>query len=112
MPNRSHLLVGALATAAIALITSSPPLRGQGPRLRQIAAVSASDLRSWDGQVDRRIRSRELELRLEREDTLIAGRSHTRYQQTVNGVPSFGGTGARGSRRARAWSSQRAANRA
>ena len=95
MPNRSHLLVGALATAAIALITSSPPLRGQGPRLRQIAAVTASDLRSWDGQVDRMIRSRELELRLEREDTLIAGRSHTRYQQTVNGVPIYGANVAR-----------------
>ena len=41
MPNRPHLLVGALAAAAVALITSSSPLRGQGPRLRQIAAVTA-----------------------------------------------------------------------
>jgi thermolysin len=95
MPNRSHLLAGALAIAAIALITSSLPLSGQQTRLRQIAAVTPSDLRSWDGQVDRMIRSRELELRLEREDTLVPGRSHTRYQQTVNGVPIYGANVAR-----------------
>lgn len=47
MPNRSHLLVGALATAATALMTSSPPLRGQETRLQQIAAVTAADLRTW-----------------------------------------------------------------
>jgi bacillolysin len=95
MPHRSPLLAGLIAAAATALITSSPPLRGQETRLQQIAAVTPSDLRSWDGQVDRMIRSRELELRLEREDTLIAGRSHTRYQQTVNGVPIYGANVAR-----------------
>ena len=95
MPHRSPLLAGLMAAAATALITSSPPLRGQETRLQQIAAVTPSDLRSWDAQVDRRIRSRELELRLEREDTLIAGRSHTRYQQTVNGVPIYGASVAR-----------------
>ena len=95
MPNRSHLLVGALATAATALMTSSPPLRGQETRLQQIAAVTAADLRTWDSQVDRMIRSRELELRLEREDTLIPGRRHTRYRQTVNGVPIYGADVAR-----------------
>ena len=95
MPTRSHLLVGALATAATALITSSPPLRGQETRLRQIAAVTPADLRTWDSQVDRMIRSRELEMRLEREDTLIPGRRHTRYMQTVNGVPIYGADVAR-----------------
>jgi thermolysin len=90
MPHRSHLLVGIVATAATALITSSPPLRGQEPRMQRIVAVTAADLRTWDSQVDRMIRSRELELRLEREDTLIPGRRHTRYLQTVNGVPIYG----------------------
>ena len=41
------------------------------------------------------IRSRELELRLEREDTLIPGRRHNRYIQTVNGVPIYGADVAR-----------------
>ena len=95
MPHRSPLLAGLMATAATALITSSPPLRGQETRLQQIAAVTAADLRTWDSQVDRMIRSRELELRLEREDTLIPGRRHTRYRQTVNGVPIYGADVAR-----------------
>jgi Zn-dependent metalloprotease len=76
-------------------MTSAPPLRGQETLLQQIAAVTAADLRTWDSQVDRMIRSRELELRLEREDTLIPGRRHTRYTQTVNGVPIYGADVAR-----------------
>jgi thermolysin len=70
-------------------------LRGQETRLRQIAAVTPADLRTWDSQVDRMIRSRELEMRLEREDTLMPGRRHTRYRQTVNGVPIYGADVAR-----------------
>jgi bacillolysin len=95
MPNRSRLLVGALATAATALITSSPPLRGQETRTQHITAVTPGDLRTWDSQVDRMIRSRELEMRLEREDTLIPGRRHSRYMQTVNGIPIYGADVAR-----------------
>ena len=37
------------------------------------------------------IRSGDLELRLDREDTLIEGRRHRRYAQTVRGVPVYGG---------------------
>jgi bacillolysin len=95
MTLRSHLITGAAAAFAAALVSSPSLLRGQEPRTQHLAAVTAGDLRTWDSQVDRMIRSRELERRLEREDTLIPGRRHTRYIQTVNGVPIYGADVAR-----------------
>ena len=95
MPHRSHLLGGVVVAFAAALASSPPLLRGQEPRLQHIAAVTAADLRRWDSQIDRMIRSRQLEMRLDREDTLIAGRRHARYTQAVNGVPIYGGDVAR-----------------
>ena len=41
------------------------------------------------------IRSQELQLRLDREDTLMTGRRHTRFTQMVNGVPVYGADVAR-----------------
>ena len=97
MPHRSHLLVWhGCRRRRPRLISSSPPLRGQetAPAAHR-RGDTCGDLRTWDSQVDRMIRSRELELRLDREDTLIAGRRHTRYAQTVNGVPIYGADVAR-----------------
>ena len=90
MTHRSQLLTGSLAVLGLAILITSPPLGGQEPRVRQVTAVTPGDLRTWDGQVDRMIRSRELEVRLDREDTLMPGRRHTRYTQTVKGVPVYG----------------------
>ena len=95
MTHRSHLITGVIAVFATALVSSPSRLRGQEPRLRQIAAVTPAELRTWDSQVDRMIRSRELEMRLDRKDTLLAGRRHTRYTQTVNGVSIYGADVAR-----------------
>ena len=95
MTHRSHLITGVVAVFATALVSSPSRLRGQEPGLRQIAAVTPAELRPWDSQVDRMIRSRELEMRLDREDTLMAGRRHTRYTQTVNGVSIYGADVAR-----------------
>ena len=36
------------------------------------------------------VRSGELEVRLEREDTLMPGRKHVRFTQLVKGVPVWG----------------------
>ena len=90
MTHRSQLFTGSLAVLGLAILIASPPLRGQEPRVRQVTAVTPGDLRTWDSQVDRLIRSRELEVRLDREDTLMPGRRHTRYRQMVNGVPVYG----------------------
>jgi Zn-dependent metalloprotease len=82
----------------IALSMSAGPsvgLQGQERRRVGLAAVGGADLRVWDTQVDRMIRGGELQLRLEREDTLMPGRRHTRFTQMVNGVPVYGGDVAR-----------------
>jgi thermolysin len=95
MTRRPHQFLVTCALLGAALLAPSPPLRGQGPRLQQITAVAPAELRAWDSQVDRMIRSRELQLRLDREDTLMAGRRHTRFRQTVHGVPVYGAEVAR-----------------
>jgi bacillolysin len=95
MIRRTYAVPGVVAAIATTLFITSPRLRGQEPRLRQITAVTPAELRTWDLQVDRMIRSRELEMRLDREDTLIAGRRHIRYTQTVNGIPIYGADVAR-----------------
>src|SRR5215203_1958505 len=69
--------------------------QGQERRRIRLAAVGGADLRGWDAQVDRMTRARQLEVRLEREDTLMPGRKHVRFTQMVNGVPVYGGDVAR-----------------
>jgi Zn-dependent metalloprotease len=66
-------------------------LQGQEPRVSRVAALSSSELRVWDGAVDRMVRDGSLRLRLDREDTVVPGRRHRRFTQTVGGVPVYGG---------------------
>jgi thermolysin len=73
----------------------APAMQGQAPRTSRISAVAPGELRSWDGQVDRMERDGSLQLRLDREDTLIPGRRHRRFTQMVEGVPVYGGDIAR-----------------
>jgi hypothetical protein len=70
-------------------------VQAQGPRRIGLQAVGGTDLRAWDAQVDRMVRRGELEVRLEREDTLMPGRKHVRFTQLVNGVPVYGADVAR-----------------
>src|SRR5690242_1109817 len=82
----------------IALSVGARPgggLQGQERRRVGLVAVGAAALRVWDAQVDRMIRSGDLQLRLERADTLMPGRRHTRFTQMVRGVPVYGGDIAR-----------------
>jgi Zn-dependent metalloprotease len=85
------LFIGALAS----LTGPSAGVQGQERRRTQLAVTGGAELRAWDAQVDRMVRSGELELRLDREDTLMAGRRHMRFTQMVNGVPVYGGEIAR-----------------
>ena len=93
---RVKVVAGVLFVVAASIAGgSSRGLQGQERRRTQLAAVGGGELRSWDAQVDRMVRSGELQMRLDREDTMIAGRRHVRYTQTVNGVPVYGGDVAR-----------------
>ena len=94
MTTRFKLLASALVLLA-ALSQPAPRVHGQQQGLTRIAAVGNADLRIWDAQVTRMLRDGSLALRLEREDTLIPGRTHTRYSQLVDGVPVYGADVAR-----------------
>jgi Zn-dependent metalloprotease len=63
------------------------------PRRGVVAATSdnAAALRSWDATVDSMSRSGELVLSRRRTDTVLAGRTHERYQQYVRGIRVIGG---------------------
>jgi Zn-dependent metalloprotease len=63
------------------------------PRRGVVAATSdnTAALRSWDATVDSMSRSGELVLSRRRTDTVLAGRTHERYQQYVRGIRVIGG---------------------
>ena len=85
---RTVFAIGLLASAV-----GTPSAQVEGPvrTARHLAAVDARELRVVDAQIDRLVRAGELQIRVEREDTLLAGRRHTRLTQLVDGVPVFGG---------------------
>ena len=87
-PRLTLAAVGLFAVAAAP--GRLPALHGQAPRANRIAPATTADLRVWDAHVDRMIRDGSLQLRLDREDTLVAGRRHRRFTQTVGGVPVYG----------------------
>ena len=88
---RRRVVAAALVLIAAAASAPRKTVQGQETRSRQVAAIAGSELRTWDTQVDRMVRSGTLQMRLAREDTLLEGRTHTRFSQLVNGVPVYGG---------------------
>src|SRR5919106_3559078 len=91
MSTRLKILAAGVPLLALALTARQPIVRGQALGVNRVTAVTAAELRTWDSLVDRMIREGSLELRLDREDTLIAGRRHRRFAQMVDGVPVYGG---------------------
>lgn len=85
------------SAVAVALLGLAPWLafareggrRPEGPL--RVEASGGWALREWSGRIERLLAARELELRLEREDTQLAGRRHERLAQLHRGVPVFGG---------------------
>ena len=60
------------------------------PRARDDQPTSAGDLRDWAPRIDGMRRTGELRLRIRRDDPLVAGRTHERYDQFHRGVRVFG----------------------
>jgi bacillolysin len=82
----------ALVSATLAVIAAQTTGRGQaGPTLLTIRPEATSELRTWDAEVDRRVREGTLVLAQRREDTLVPGRIHERLAQYHDGVAVFGG---------------------
>jgi bacillolysin len=91
MTTRLKLAAAGLLVLGGLLDSRSHLTRGQERRVNRITAMSMADLRAWDSEIDRMTRHGSLELRLDREDTMLPGRRHRRFTQVVNGVPVYGG---------------------
>jgi bacillolysin len=98
LPSR-RLPVWQYACAVVAAITGAivwlVPAAAQQPRagLLTIAALSdgpAGALREWSSRIDTMRRSGDLRLRTARDDLLVRGRRHDRYDQYYRGVRVFG----------------------
>ena len=83
---------GAAAVCACALAICLMPLAAQQPGRGRvtITSTSASALRDWAPRLDSLRRSGDLRLRIRRDDSLVAGRAHERYDQYYRGVRVFG----------------------
>ena len=88
-------IVTAVLVMMLMLIRPATPSLQERKGLSTIAPNSISELRVWDQQVDRMLRSGELQRRQLRQDTLIESRIHERLRQYHDGVPVFGAEVAR-----------------
>jgi thermolysin len=70
----------------------SQPLRGQVESARGRITITSSPLnrRAWSTRVDSMVRTGELRIRRQTQDTLLAGRIHERADQFYRGVRVFG----------------------
>ena len=86
---RGHLVASMCLTASLLL-----PIRAVAQGHSNALAVSretAADLRAWDDQIDRMIRTRDLRVRETPRDTLLPDRRHERLDQYHHGVRIVGG---------------------
>jgi thermolysin len=72
-------------------VLAVPAAVAAGDRAVRVEASSGASLRDWSGRVDRLLASRDLVVRLTRDDTMITGRRHERLAQLHKGIPVFGG---------------------
>ena len=67
------------------------PTTDPRPRLTAVAATSRAALSEWDQRIGALTGRGELRVRSTIEDTMLAGRTHTRFEQLHRGVPVWGG---------------------
>ncbi len=88
-----HAIASCAALLAAGAILAAQPGQDSGSRRANIAVTSRDQalLRSWDASIDAMARDGELLLSRTRTDTIIAGRTHQRYEQYVHGIRVVGG---------------------
>jgi bacillolysin len=92
---RRRAVIATLVVAGAALTFVERP-RGASRSLTVAATSDAlNQLREWDRRIDQMTRSGELRLRESRDDRLVPGRRHERFDQFHRGVPVWGGDVAR-----------------
>jgi bacillolysin len=90
-----RVVMAATAVLAGVLLSSQHPAAQRRSGLVAVNSQDRAGLREWDGAVDAMVRSGELASRLVRQDTVLQGRSHQRYDQYVDGIRVVGGDLAR-----------------
>ena len=85
-------IAGASTVCLIALSIWLMPTSAQQPGRGRVTIkpASAGELRDWAPRIDSLRRSGDLRLRIRRDDPLVAGRTHERYDQFHRGVRVFG----------------------
>jgi thermolysin len=76
---------------ALAVFASPLPTPAEGAEPRRVAAAATADTRAWAARIEGLVREGGLVLRAVRDDTLLPGRQHARYEQQYKGVPVVGG---------------------
>lgn len=78
-----------LAAFGMGMMQGPPP--EPRPRLSAVAATSRAAIGEWDQKIGALFARGDLRVRDTREDTMLAGRTHTRFEQLYRGVPVWGG---------------------
>jgi thermolysin len=79
-----------IALSGIALSAQYQPARPAVPAIISATTVEPDSLRTWDSSINRMVRDGGLVLRKAREDTVLPGRRHERYDEFIGGVRVFG----------------------
>jgi bacillolysin len=95
MRNLQMVGIALIALWGTALSAQYQPAGPGAPVTVMTTAVTADSLRAWDATVNRMVRDGGLVLRKSREDTVLPGRRHERYDQFIDGVRIFGADVAR-----------------
>lgn len=88
---RSSVIVSSTLAGALVFLSPTNAVLQEQTGAVTVAAVELSDLREWDGRVNRLLRSGQLRVYDRRDDSLIPGRHHERLQQYCKGIPVHGG---------------------
>ncbi len=81
--NRMTLWVALGLSAIVLAAVPRGQAQGTSGRLLNIVPDSAGALRDWDNAIERMVRGDELQVRIEREDTLIRGRTIEQFVQVL-----------------------------
>src|SRR4051794_18575734 len=92
---RRRALVAALIVGGSTVMFIELPRGASRSLTVAVTSDASSQLRDWDRRIDQMARSGDLRLRESRDDGLIAGRRHERFDQFYQGVPVWGGDVAR-----------------
>ncbi len=83
-------LRASFALAVLGMGMMQGPARETRPRMSEIRAMSGAAVSEWDQRIGALEARGELRVRATMDDTMIAGRTHTRFRQLHRGVPVWG----------------------